>query len=198
MNWIDYSIFAVLFFAAAFGFTGGPLLQLMRITGLLASFFVAVFFYSVLGSRLNGIFTPSTADLLSYFIVFTLAFIAAYIVTDVLRRVIGKWVLGIGLRLLGTILGILKGLVFCGVIIFGVVSFCGKPACSTVRASPIASSVEKGMQAIVSVMPQSAIVSIKGYVEKMKEDKKQKEARPDKSQEGNNYKSQETEDDFKR
>ena len=198
MTWIDYSIFAVLFFAAAFGFTGGPLLQLLRIIGLAASFFVAVFFYSVLGSRLNGIFTPSTADLLSYFIVFALAFIAAYIVTDVLRRVIGKWVLGIGLRLLGTILGILKGLVFCGVIIFGIVSFCGKPACSAVRASPTACAVEKGMQAIVSVVPQSAIISIKGYVEKMKEDKKPKETKPDKIPERDDSKSHETEEDFKR
>ncbi|MDO8142129.1 MAG: CvpA family protein, partial [Candidatus Brocadiales bacterium] len=154
MNWIDYTIFVVLFFATALGLASGPVLQLLRIGCLLVSFFAAIFFHSILGGVMKGIFTPSTANLLSYFVVFGVAFIATYIITDVLKRIMGKWEMGFGLRLFGALLGILKGLVFCGIIIFGVLLFCTRPTCDKVNASKIASQIGKGMQTIVSVVPE--------------------------------------------
>ena len=90
MNWIDYTIFAVLFFAAAFGLASGPALQLLKIGCLLLSFFAAIFFHSILVGILKGIFTPSTAGLLSYFIVFGVAFIATYILTDIPKEDNGR------------------------------------------------------------------------------------------------------------
>ena len=189
MNWIDYTIFAVLFFSTALGFASGPVLQLLRIGCLLLSFFVAIFFNSILVGILKGIFTPSTASLLSYFVVFGVAFIATYIFTDILKRIMGRWKMGFGLRLFGALLGILKGLVFCGVIIFGVLLFCAKPTCDTVNASKIASQIGKGMQTIVSVVPESVSNKARGYAEEIKKKKLSKDAKPEKPIKDEDFKS---------
>lgn len=179
MNWIDYTIFVILFFSMALGLANGPVLQLMRIGCLLASFFAAIFFHSILGGVMKGIFTPATANLVSYFAIFCIAFIAAYIITDVLKRIIGKWTTGFGLRMLGGLLGIFKGLVFCGVIIIGVLSFCSKPTCDKVGASKIASQIGKGMQTIVSLVPESVSDKVRGYAEDIRKKKSPKEPEPE-------------------
>ncbi|HHT9138569.1 MAG TPA: CvpA family protein [Candidatus Wunengus sp. YC60] len=188
MNWIDYTIFVILFFAMALGLASGPVLQLLRIGCLLVSFFAAIFFHSILGSVMKGIFTPSTANLLSYFVVFSVAFIATYIITDVLKRIMGRWEMGFGLRLFGALLGILKGLVFCGVIIFGVLLFCTKPTCDTVNASKIASQIGKGMQTIVSVVPESVSNKVRGYAEEIRKKKLSKDAKPEKPNKDEDFK----------
>ena len=189
MNWIDYTIFAVLFFAAAFGLASGTVLQLLRIGCLLLSFFAAIFFHSILGSVMKGIFTPSTAGLLSYFVVFGVAFIATYIFTDILKRIMGRWKMGIGLRLFGALLGILKGLIFCGVVIFGVLLFCAKPTCDKVNTSKIASQIGKGMQTIVSLVPESISNKVRGYAEEIRKKKLPKDAKPEKSDKDEDFKS---------
>ncbi|HLE86100.1 MAG TPA: CvpA family protein [Candidatus Brocadiaceae bacterium] len=189
MNWIDYTIFAVLFFAAAFGLANGTVLQLLRIGCLLLSFFAAIFFHSILGSVMKGIFTPSTAGLLSYFVVFGVAFIATYIFTDILKRIMGRWKMGIGLRLFGALLGILKGLIFCGVVIFGVLLFCAKPTCDKVNTSKIASQIGRGMQTIVSVVPESVSNKVRGYAEEIKKKKLSKDAKPEKPDKDEDSKS---------
>jgi len=189
MNWIDYTIFAVLFFAAAFGLASGTMLQLLRIGCLLLSFFAAIFFHSILGSVMKGIFTPSTAGLLSYFVVFGVAFIATYIFTDILKRIMGRWKMGIGLRLFGALLGILKGLIFCGVVIFGVLLFCAKPTCDKVNTSKIASQIGRGMQTIVSVVPESVSNKVRGYAEEIKKKKLSKDAKPEKPDKDEDSKS---------
>ncbi|MCF6154547.1 MAG: CvpA family protein [Candidatus Brocadia sp.] len=178
MNWIDYSIFAILFFATVFGFASGPLLQFLRIGCLLISFFTALLFHDVLSNFLRGIFTPSTASLVGYFIIFGVAFMATYIITDLVKRIIGKWGIGVGLRLLGGLLGSLKGLIFCGVIIFGVLLFCGKSTCDTVHTSKIATQIGKGMQVIISSIPENVSNKIKGYANSIKKKNVSKEAKP--------------------
>lgn len=189
MSWIDYTIFAVLFFSTALGLASGPVLQLLRIGCLLISFFAAIFFHGILVGILKTIFTPSTASLLSYFIVFGVAFIATYIFTDILKRIMGRWKMGFGLRLFGALLGILKGLVFCGVIIFGVLLFCAKPTCDKVNASKIANQIGKGMQTIVSVVPESVSNKVRGYAEEIRKKKLSKDAKPEMSDKDEDFKS---------
>ncbi len=169
MNWIDYTIFGILFFASLLGLASGPVLQFLRIGCLLISFFIALFFYDTLNNILKGIFTPSTGSLLSYFIIFGTAFIIMYILTDILNRVIGKWKMGIGLRLFGALLGIMKGIVFCGVVIFGVLSFCSKPTYDKVNTSKVAAHIGSGMQSIVSHIPENISKGIKGFAQGIQE-----------------------------
>jgi uncharacterized membrane protein required for colicin V production len=167
-----------LFFATVLGLASGPVLQFLRIGCLLVSFLVSLFFYSVLSNFLKGIFTLPTANIFSYFIIFGVAFMATYILTDLAKRIMGKWEMGMGLRLFGGLLGILKGLVFCGVIIFGVLLFCSKSTCGRVNTSKIATQIGKGMQTIVSVIPENIANKIKGYAEGIEKKNLSKDAKP--------------------
>ncbi len=189
MNWIDYSIFTVLFFAAVFGLASGPALQFFRIGCLLVSFFAALFFYDILSNFLKGVFTLQTANVLSYFVIFGAALMVTYILTDLIKRILGKWEMGMGLRLLGGVLGILKGLVFCGVIIFGVLLFCSKPTCDRVHASKIATQIGKGMHGIVSVAPENVSGKIRGYAEGVRKKNLSKDAEPEKPEKNEDFKS---------
>ncbi|NUO09065.1 MAG: CvpA family protein [Candidatus Brocadia sp.] len=189
MNWIDYSIFAIFFFAAALGLVSGPFLQFLRIGSLLVSFFTALFFYGILSNFLKVVFTQPTANIFSYFTIFGVAFMATYILTDIAKRIMGKWEMGMGLRLFGGLLGILKGLVFCGVIIFGVLSFCSKPTCDRVNTSKIATQIGKGMQTIVSIIPENISNKIKGYAEGIEKKNLSKDAKPEKADKDGDFKS---------
>lgn len=182
MIWIDYTIFVMLFFAALFGLASGPALQFLRICCLFISFFAALFLYSILSNILKSIFTVSTANLLSYFIIFGVAFIVMFVVTDIIKRILGKWNTGIGLRLFGGLLGILKGLIFCGVIIFGVLLFCSKPTCDKVNNSKVATRLAKGMQTVVSIIPKGVSNKIMGYAEGFKQKNSSQSAKPDKEE----------------
>ena len=182
MNWVDYTIFAILFFATILGLASGPILQFLRIGCLLISFFTALFFRDILSSILKSVFTIPTANLLSYFIIFGIAFIVTYILSDIMKKILGKWEIGIGLRLFGGFLGVLKGLVFCGVIIFGVVLFCSKSTCERINTSKIASQIGRGMQAMVSIIPESVSNRITGRVKEKKENKTTNDAKSDKEE----------------
>ncbi|MCF6157030.1 MAG: CvpA family protein [wastewater metagenome] len=160
MNWIDYTIFTLVFFTAIFGLAGGPVIQFIRIICLFISFFAAFFFYPILGNVLKGVFTFPVANLLGYFIIFGTAFILTYVLSDLVKRALERWNIGIGLRLFGALLGIVKGLIFCGVIIYGVLLFCSKPTCNQVYQSRVAVPIGKGMHTITSLIPENTLKKI--------------------------------------
>ncbi|MCF6150121.1 MAG: CvpA family protein [Candidatus Kuenenia sp.] len=174
MIWIDYSIFVILFFAILFGFISGPVMQFLRIGCLLLSFFAAFFFHGVISNILKGILAQSITDLLSYFTIFGVLFIITSLITNVLKIVIHKTGISIGSRFFGGFLGIFKGVLFCGVIIFGVLLFCSKPTCDTVNTSKIAAPIGKGMQKLVAVIPESIVNKVHTYSDKINELKPQK------------------------
>lgn len=178
MNWIDYTIFVVLFFSAVLGLVSGPVLQFFRICSLFISFFTAFFFHTILSKILDDIFSPSTGNLLGYFIVFGAAFIVTYIFLDILRKVTGTWKMGTGLRLLGAPLGIIKGTIFCGIIIFGILLFCNKPAHEKIHNSKTASHIGKGMHTVVSLIPESILKRAVGLTQEITEKGQQKEIKP--------------------
>lgn len=167
MNWIDYIICGVLVIAVISGLNSGPIFQFLRICSILLSFLVAFFFYDIPANILGKFISPDTLATLSYFLLFGLTFIITYIFTDVIRRFTGKWTPGVGLRLLGGLLGILKGFIFCGAIIFGIMVLNVKPADNRINSSWLAYYIGKGMQATVSMIPEDFSNKIKKYKETM-------------------------------
>ncbi|MEK7733241.1 MAG: CvpA family protein [Planctomycetota bacterium] len=161
MNWIDYIIFSTLFFAALFGLGSGPIIQALRIIGLFFSFFLAIIFYETLGKVLQGTFTVLTSYLVGYFIILFVSCVITYIIIDVIRRLLGEMAVGVGLRLLGGILGVLKGLIFCGAIIVGLSSFASVTVQMVTNTSKTAPQIGKGMLTIASVIPKDILAKIK-------------------------------------
>ncbi|HJW85785.1 MAG TPA: CvpA family protein [Candidatus Brocadiaceae bacterium] len=161
MNWIDYIIFSTLFFAALFGLGSGPIIQVLRIIGLFFSFFLAIIFYETLGKVLQGTFTVLTSYLVGYFIILFVSCVITYIIIDVIRRLLGEMTVGVGLRLFGGILGVLKGLIFCGAIIVGLSSFASVTVRMVINTSKTAPQIGKGMLTIASVIPKDILAKVK-------------------------------------
>src|SRR4030067_2457530 len=161
MNWIDYIIFSTLFFAALFGLGSGPIIQVLRIIGLFFSFFLAIIFYETLGKVLQGTFTVLTSYLVGYFIILFVSCVITYIIIDVIRRLLGEMAGGGGLRLFGGILGVLKGLIFCGAIIVGLSSFASVTVRMVINTSKTAPQIGKGMLTISSVIPKDILAKVK-------------------------------------
>jgi len=181
MNWIDYTIFSTLFFAALFGLGSGPIIQMLRIIGVFFSFFLAIIFYETLGKVLQGVFPILTAYLVGYFIIFFVASIITYIIIDVIRRLLGEMTVGIGLRMLGGVLGIIKGLVFCGAIILGILSFSSNTTQMVTKTSKTAVQIGNAMQTIVSIVPKDILDKMNGAEEETKETKPSKGGKAKKS-----------------
>jgi len=154
MNWIDFTIFGILFFAIVFGLASNPFVQFLRVCGLLFSFFAAFFFHGVLSNILKGFLAQSFLGLLSYFTIFGIVFIVTNIFTDLIKKLFDKQGISISSRFFSAFLGALKGFLFCGAIIFGVLMFCGKTTCDTVNTSKIATYIGKGMHGIVRIVPE--------------------------------------------
>ncbi len=181
MNWIDYLIFTTLFFAALFGLGSGPIIQALRIIGLFVSFFLAIVFYETLGKVLQGTFTILTSYLVGYFIIFFVSCVVAYIIIDVIRRLLGEMTVGVGLRLFGGILGVLKGLIFCGAIIVGISSFSSATVRMVTNTSKTAPQIGKGMLTIASIIPKDILAKIKDSEEETNETMLPIDGKPKKS-----------------
>lgn len=181
MNWIDYTIFTTLFFAALFGLASGPIIQMLRVVGLFISFFLAVIFCETLGKILQGTFPTLTAYLVSYFIIYFVSCIVAYIIVNIIRRLLGEMSIGLGLRLLGGIFGVLKGLVFCGAIIVGILLFSSKNIQTVTNSSKTASQIGDGMQAIASIVPRDVLSKMNDSEEETREIQSPKEGKARKS-----------------
>ena len=180
MNWIDYIIFAILFINAAIGLANGPVIQFLRILSLFVSFFVTILFYEILANILKSTFTLPAAYMLGYFIIFGTAFIITHIVIDIIKRIMDKWEISIGFKLFGGLLGIINGLVFCGMIILGVISFSGKITISMVNESKVAPVLGFWMQNLVSAIPERVVNKIKSIECQTKKDTSPKDKKASK------------------
>ncbi|MDR4508680.1 MAG: CvpA family protein [Candidatus Brocadiaceae bacterium] len=172
MNWIDYAIFSTIVFSALTGLASGPVLQSFKIVFLLISFLAAFFFHGILSAIISGIFPPSTTSLLSFFTIFGISFVVAFFFTDLIKHLTEKFGLGkkdFSTRLIAALLGACKGLFFCGVIIYGILLFCDKPTCDKVNTSKVATRIGKGMQKMVSVIPEGLSKNITDFARKGKE-----------------------------
>jgi uncharacterized membrane protein required for colicin V production len=177
MNWIDYTIMSIVFFSALLGLVNGLFSQFLGTICLLVSFYAALFFYDVLGNILKGIFNPSTTNLISYFIIFGVVFIVTYIITEIVKKVMIKWNARFGVRLVGALIGVFKGILFCGIIIFGVLSFSSKSTCDMVHTSKIATHIGRGMQTASIIIPAKVSDRVREYAEEVRGNKKTKDAK---------------------
>jgi uncharacterized membrane protein required for colicin V production len=151
--WIDCAIFVVLFSTLFAGLSCDPMLQFLRTVGLFLAFFIALICYGVFGSILQGIFSPSMVNMVSYFVIFGFVCIVVNVLIDYFKNVVNEWNFGGWSSLLGGLLGVIGGVVLCGVVIFGILGFCGKSTCAKIHNSLIAPHIGRLMQNMVCVIP---------------------------------------------
>ncbi|MCF6149512.1 MAG: CvpA family protein [Candidatus Kuenenia sp.] len=155
MNWIDITIFVVLCISIIFGFIDGPICQFLRISSLFISFCAALFYNAIISNIFKNVFSVSLNNILSYFIIFALVALITTIIADFPKNMIDNLKIGSWYNLFGAVLGLVKGTIFCGAIIFGILSLCNKPACEVIYTSKVATAIGNGMQNIASITSNS-------------------------------------------
>lgn len=155
MNWIDITIFVILCVSIIFGFVDGPIYQFLRISSLFISFCAALFYHGIISNIFKNVFSVSLDNVLSYFIIFGLVALITAIIADFPKNMIDNLKIGSWYNLFGAVLGFVKGTIFCGAIIFGILSLCNKPACEVIYTSKVATAIGNGMQNIASITSNS-------------------------------------------
>lgn len=122
-NWVDLLLLAVLGLTVLFGILKGFVRQIIGICAVIAGLILAVNTYQVVSSFFSQWINSST---LSHFIAFITVFIATLCLGGILSFLFSKVIKG-PLKFinnaLGGGLGLLKGMLICGVIVFAMLVF---------------------------------------------------------------------------
>jgi membrane protein required for colicin V production len=119
MNWVDYTILAVLAVSVLVGLWRGLVSEVLSLAGWIAAFWVAWTFGPEVAAQLgHGISLPAARILLGY----GLCFVVVLIVGALLRFVARRFLSSIGLggldRLLGMLFGFARGVLLVTLVVF--------------------------------------------------------------------------------
>ncbi len=164
MNWLDYALIAVFAIGVVIGMLTGPLWQAYRVFSVVLSIIAAFLLNKIVIVYLNGTFSPETAGILGYAIVFVAVLILTYVIGRLLKFFFIKRKFGISGRLFGGGIGFLKTIVICSAIILVVPHIENNKAKEVVNGSLIATNLDKGARMVVSTVSKN--LKNKSFVEK--------------------------------
>lgn len=128
LTWVDGVVVGVLLLSAAVGFGTGLIWQMFRIASVVAAYLVAahvhVLIANVVGEKMNN----PTPRLVCYGVLFLLTLLILYLVLWPLRKTINAMEPNKLERILGAVVGAAKGLVLCGVVAVGVLTYADEGA----------------------------------------------------------------------
>ena len=117
MNWLDIVIAIVLVIGIILGVKTGLIKMVISLAGLILAIFLAGRFYVALAGVMNFIPSEQAARVVAYIIIFIVVMIIAAIIAWLLTKFVSAILLGWINRLVGGIVGLLVGAIFCGAIL---------------------------------------------------------------------------------
>ena len=152
MNWLDYTLLAIMVVTAIVGIFKGFVRQVIGLIAVVAGLILACLYYE----QTAGVFmTFVKSRLLSNFLGFLLIFVVVLIAGAVLGHLFTKAMKGplaFANRLFGAIFGFFKAVLICGIIVFALVSFeIAKPALQTSVLAPACLGVTR---AVINMIPR--------------------------------------------
>lgn len=117
MNWLDIVLAIVLVIGVVLGVKAGLIKMVVSLAGLILAIFLAGRFYVRLGEAMTFIPTEQAARVVAYVIIFFVVMIIAAIIAWLLTKFVSAILLGWINRLVGGIVGLLVGAIFCGAIL---------------------------------------------------------------------------------
>ncbi len=101
MTWIDIGVILLTLVFLSYGFKRGFMLEISDIGGIILSFFLSAYFPIHFGSRI-----------LSYLLSFVIYFVVLHIIFQIIARVVRHTPLVFIDKILGIVIGAVKGLIF--------------------------------------------------------------------------------------
>jgi membrane protein required for colicin V production len=119
VNWVDYTILAVLAISVLIGLFRGLISEVLSLLTWVAAFWVArTFGPQVAGYFENSIHMPTARLLVGYGLCFILVLFVGALVRFVVARLVWSTGLGGSDRLLGMIFGLARGVLIVGLVVF--------------------------------------------------------------------------------
>lgn len=119
MNWVDWTILAILSVSTLLSLRRGFVKEAMSLAGWIAAFFVSISFSARLSAQLADFIT---SDALRYAIAYVLLFTATLMLASLLNTLLAQMIHVTGLsnadRALGTVFGFVRGFVVVLVLMF--------------------------------------------------------------------------------
>jgi membrane protein required for colicin V production len=124
MNWFDVLLIGILVASVAHGFARGFIRIGIGFIATVLGFLLASWFYGTAGSFLTpAIHSPVIANIAGFGIVFAGVMVLGAIVSAVLARMLRLVGLGMADRAGGAALGAVRGVLFCVIVIVGILAF---------------------------------------------------------------------------
>jgi membrane protein required for colicin V production len=153
MNWLDITLLVIMALTAIIGVFKGLVKQVVGLVAFIAGLVLASLYYG----QTAGLFERVTGNvLLRNFLGFLVIFVLVLVAGAILGHLVSKTMQGplaMVNRLFGGAFGLLKGVLICGLLVFGLVSLeFAEPAVQTSVVAPVCVEVTN---AAVKLIPQN-------------------------------------------
>jgi membrane protein required for colicin V production len=124
MNTLDIFIGVIVAFCLVRGIFRGIVKEVTSIVGVLVGFYAAYTYYPIVGNWFSSLITnKSYLNIASFFITFTMLFLAVGFVGVVLKHLLKSVALGWADRILGGIFGLVKAILIVSVLLVPLMTF---------------------------------------------------------------------------
>ncbi|HDJ23702.1 MAG TPA: CvpA family protein [Candidatus Aminicenantes bacterium] len=152
LNWLDIILLVILGLLVVLGLAKGFLRQFLGLVGIVVGFILALSFYPEVASFCQNFIRPYVlTEFLAFLLIWGVVVLSSYLLAYLLAKAL-KGPIKLFDRLLGGVLGLLKGVLVCGILLLALVLFPVNPkAVEESRIAPLCLTVTKG---IVCLIPQ--------------------------------------------
>ena len=154
MNILDIVIGVILGFCLVRGIFRGTVKEITSIIGVFVGFYAAYTYYPVLGNWLSRLITnKSYLNIVSFFITFTIVFLAVGFVGILLKHLLKAVALGWFDRMFGGTFGLVKALLIVSVLLVPLMTFLPQKS-SIIKDSFLAPHVSTLSEKMIAVVPK--------------------------------------------
>lgn len=152
MNWLDYTLLAIIVLTVIIGIVKGFVRQVIGLVAVIAGLVLAVVYYE----QTAHVFMAFVKNqLVSNFLGFLLIFVVVMVAGAILGHLITKAMVGplaFVNRLFGAVFGLIKAVLICGILVFALVSFeMARPAVETSVLAPACLGITR---AVINLVPK--------------------------------------------
>jgi membrane protein required for colicin V production len=168
MNWFDVVLVVIVAASVANGFAKGFIRIGIGFIATIFAFLLASWFYGTAGSWMApALHSPVIANIAGFGIVFAAVMVVGAIVSAILARMLRLVGLGMADRAGGAALGAVRGVLFCVILIVGILAFSQKTP-AAVAESQFAPYLAETAQSVANLTPYEIRNGVRRQYEDLK------------------------------